>query len=603
MLPVVPSPLRRPSSGGSVVAKNVQRRLAAILAADVVGYSRLMGEDETGTLDAVRAHREELIEPKIAEHEGRVVKLMGDGLLAEFPSAVEAVQCAVGIQHTMVDRNADVPEDKRITYRIGINIGDIVVEDEDIYGDGVNVAARLEGLAEPGGICISGNVHDQLAGQTDMAFEDTGQQTLKNIVKPIGVWRWVLDATRQVGPDLAPPDKPSIAVLPFTNMSGDPEQEFFADGMAEDIITALSKYHWFFVIARNSTFTYKGRPVKVQQVARELGVRYVLEGSIQRAGHRIRVTAQLIDASTGNHIWAERHDRELGDIFVLQDEITETIATAIEPELGAVERERARRKPPDNLDAWTLYQRGLWHLYGEPTRDGLGEARRLFGTACDLDSGFAAAYADLAWAHTVEITLGLTVDPEASLENATRAAERAVALDDRDPAARFALGRVHMLRHAYTRAIAEMEAALDLNASFDRAYYGLGMALMYGGRPEESIPQFERAMRLSPRSPRSWTYRQMLGQAYFNLARYEEAMAWLEKAIHIPGAPYMPFAHAAAALGHLGRLDEARDMLTEVKNRKPDFSADTVRNTVGRYGRYSCVDQVIDGLRKAGLTV
>ena len=589
--------------------EGVQRRLAAILAADVVGYSRLMGVDEEGTLAAVKSHIDEVLAPEIAAHRGRIFKTMGDAVFAEFASVVDAVKCAVAIQRGMAKRNADEPEDRRIVFRIGVNLGDVIIEGDDVYGDGVNVAARLQELAAPGGIALSATAHEHAAGKVEIGFEDGGEHELKNIANPVRVYHWSDDdAGRQpyvAGTEhaLPLPDKPSIAVLPFTNISGEPEQEIFADGMAEDIITALSKYHWFFVIARNSTFTYKGTPVNVQQVARELGVRYVLEGSIQCAGDHIRVNVQLIDASTGNHIWAERYDRKLGDIFALQDEITETIATAIEPELGAVERERARRKPPDNLDAWTLYQRGLWHFYGEPTRDALAEARRLFEHACDLDPGFAVAYADLAWAHTVEITLGLTVDSEASLDNATRAAERAVALDDRDPAARFALGRVHMLKHAFTRAIAEMEAALELNVNFDRVYYGLGMALMYGGRPEESIPHFQRAMRLSPRSPRAWTYRQMLGQAYFNLGRYEEAMAWFEKAIYIPRASYMPFAHAASALGHLGRLNEARDMLSEVRKRKPDFSADTVRYTVGRYGRYSCVDQVIDGLRKAGLAV
>ncbi|MEE8187832.1 MAG: adenylate/guanylate cyclase domain-containing protein [Kiloniellales bacterium] len=579
----------------------MERRLAAILAADVVGYSRLMEVDEASTLDALRAQREELIEPKVAEHKGRIVKLMGDGLLAEFPSAVEAVHCAVEIQHTMGRRNADVPEDKRIIYRIGINIGDIVVEDNDIYGDGVNVAARLEGLAAPGGICISANVHDQLGGKTDVAFEDAGEQTVKNITKPVGVWRWVADVIGQAGPGLALPGKPSIAVVPFVNMSGDPEQEFFADGMAEDIITGLSRYRWFFVIARNSSFTYKGRAVDVKQVSRELGVRYVVEGSVRKVGNRVRLTAQLIDAATGHHIWAERYDRDLDDIFALQDEITENIVAAIEPELGAVERKRARRKPPNNLDAWDSYQRGLWHLLGDPTRDAMAEARRLFQRACKLDPEFAAAYADLAWAHTIDITLGLTDDPEASLEKAARAAEKAVALDARDPGARFALGRVHILKHAYERAIAEMEAALALNASFERGYFGLGHALLYSGRPMESIPHFERAIRLSPRSPRSWASPQMLACAYFNLGRYEEAATWSEKAIRQPNAPFMPFAHAAAALGHLGRIDEARAMLAEARKRKADFSADTIRNTVGLYGRYSGADRIIEGLRKAGL--
>jgi adenylate cyclase len=565
-----------------------------------------MGEDEVGTLTALKAHRRELIEPKAAQYHGRTIKLMGDGALMEFGSVVDAVNFAVDVQQTMAERNAGEPADRRITYRIGINIGDIIVEGEDIYGDGVNIAARLEGLAEPGGICVARNVFNQVKSKVDLTFEDLGEQEVKNIAEPIRVYRVVSDAlatqtVRSSSTVLPLPDKPSIAVLPFENMSGDREQEFFADGMAEEIITALSHYRWFFVIARNSSFTYKGRAVDVKQVARELGVRYVLEGSVRKAGNRVRVTAQLIDAPTGNHIWAERYDRELDDIFALQDEITETIVAAVEPELGVVERERARRKPPDNLDAWAAYQLGLWHLLGDPTRDAMAEARQLFQRACELDPKFAAAYADLAWTHTIDITLGLTDDPEASLEWAARAAEKAVALDARDPAARFALGRVHMLRHAFTRAIAEMEAALALNASFDRAYFGLGHALLYGGRPEESIPQFEKAIRLSPRNPRSWTSPQMLACANFNLGRYEEAATWSEKAIQHPNAPFMPFAHAAAALGHLGRIDEAHNMLSEVRKRKPDFSADTIRNTVGRYGRYSEVDRIIDGLRKAGL--
>jgi len=580
------------------------RRLAAILVADVVGYSRLMGTDEAGTLERLKAHRSDLMDPTVAEHHGRTVKLMGDGALVEFASVVDAVSCAVAIQTAMAECNTGVPGDRRIVMRIGVHLGDVIVDGEDIYGDGVNVASRLEGLAEPGGICLSQQVYDQIEAKLDISCQYLGEQQVKNIVRPVRVYRVNIGEAKAAPPPgiaLPLPDKPSIAVLPFTNMSGEPEQELFADGIAEDLIRALSKYRWFFVIARSSTFTYKGRSVKVQKLADELGVRYVLEGSIQRAGVRIRINAQLIDATTGNHIWAERYDRELADFFALQDEITETIATEIEPQLGAVERERARRRPPGNLDAWALYQRGLWHFYGEPGPDDFAEAKRLFEAACNLDPAFASSYADIAWVHTVEITLGLTADADASLKNAISAAEKAASLDDRDPAARFALGRVHMLNHAYAGAIAEMEAALNLNQSFDRAYYGLGMALMYSGKPKESIPQFERAMRLNPRGPRAWTYRQMLGQAYFIMTRYEEALAWLEKAIHIPGAPYMPFAHATATLGQLGRIDEARDMLLEVKKRKPDFSADTIRNTVGRYGRHSCVDQVVDGLRKAGL--
>ena len=431
---------------------------------------------------------------------------------------------------------------------------------------------------------------------------------VKNIPDPVRVYRIDLSLrdTDSVsrGPDAASPplpDKPSIAVLPFQNMSGDPEQEFFADGMAEEIITALSHYRWFFVIARNSSFTYKGRAVDVTQVAKELGVRYVLEGSVRKAGNRVRVTAQLIDATTGNHIWAERYDRELDDIFALQDEITETIVTSIEPQLGAVERERARRKPPENLGAWDLFQRGLWHLFDDVKRDALIEAKRLFQSACERDPGFAVAHAELAYTHVADIIRGLTDDPEASLDQAADAAERAVALDPRDPAARLALGRVLIFRHSHERAIAEMEAALALNAGFDRGHYGLGMALLYGGRPEESISQFETGIRLSPRSPVLWAYWMMLGLAYINLEKYEDAIASFEKAIQQPNAAFMVFVHAASTLAHLGRIDEARALLAEAKARKPGFSIDTVKSAAGQFGPHSGVARIIDGLRKAGM--
>ena len=588
--------------------EGVERRLTTILVADVVGYSRLMAADEAGTLTSLKAIRRELFEPKTTAHHGRVVKLIGDGTLMEFGSVVDAVNFAIDVQRAIAERNADVPEYQRITYRIGINIGDIIVEGDDIYGDGVNIASRLEGLAEPGGICVARNVYNQVKGKGNTAFEDLGEKEVKNIAEPVQCYRVSLFLpetsalkTDKTAPTLALPDKPSIAVLPFENMSGDPEQEFFADGMAEEIITALSRYRWFFVIARNSTFTYKGRAVDVTQVARELGVRYVLEGSVRKAGNRVRVTAQLIDATTGNHIWAERYDRELDDIFALQDEITETIVAAIEPELGTVERERARRRPPENLDAWSSYQRGLWHLFDAVKRDSLAEAKRLFQRACELDPGFAAAYAELAYTHVAEIMRGLTVDPDASLDEAADAAERAVALDARDPAARVALGRVLIFRHEYERAIGEMEAALGLNASYDRAFYCLGLAFLFGGKAEESISQFEMGIRLSPRSPMLWAYWMMLGLAHINLQKYEEAAASFDKAIQQPNAAFMPFTYAAATLGQLGRVDEARSMFAEAKRRNPEVSIDTVGRMVGQLGQKSSVDWIIDGLRLARL--
>lgn len=588
------------------MAENVERRLTAILYADVAGYSRLTGEDEVGTHRQLSASLD-LIATRVKEAGGRVVHYAGDAVLADFGSVVAAVDSAVAIQRALTEQITDVPDDKRLRFRIGVNLGEVIVDRDEIYGDGVNVAARLESLAEPGGICVSGAVFEQIKGKLDVGFRDMGPQTVKNISEPVRAYSVTLEpSAAHLAPggeiNLALPDKPSIAVLPFVNMSGDPEQEFFADGMAEDIITALSRYRWFFVIARNSSFTYKGRAVDVTQVAKELGVRYVLEGSVRKATNRIRVTAQLIDAPTGRHIWAERYDRQLDDIFTLQDEITDTIVNSIEPELGAVERERARRKPPSNLDAWDSYQRGLSHLFEDDKRDALDEAKQFFERACELDPGFAVAHAELAYTHVAYIVRGLTDDPKATLDRAADAAEKAVALDARDPAAHVALGRVYMFRHAHERAILEMETALALNPNFDRAYYGLGTALLYSGRPEESIPQLEKGIRLHPRRPVLWGgYLMMLGLAYINLEKYEEAAASLEKAIRQPIATFMVFVLAAATLAHLGRIDEARAMLAEVRKRKPDFSADTVRNTVGRYGPHSGVDRIIDGLRKAGL--
>jgi adenylate cyclase len=354
------------------------RRLAAILAADVAGYSRLIGADEDGTLDRLRSVRAEVIDPKIAAHHGRLVKTMGDGLLVEFASVVDALRCATEVQQEMTGLNSDIADAERIEYRIGIHQGDVVVEDEDIFGDGVNVAARLEGLSDPGGICISARVQEDAAGKLDLSFEDLGEQALKNIARPIRAYRVRTGSgpSATVQAALPLPDKPSIAVLPFQNMSGDPEQEYFADGMVEEIITALSKIRWFFVIARNSSFTYKGRAVDMKQVARELGVRYVLEGSVRKGGNRLRITAQLVEAETGNHLWAERYDRDVSDIFAVQDEITERVVAAIEPELYAAENIRSQRKLPESLDAWECVIRALSAI-GQGTHEATVDAEAL----------------------------------------------------------------------------------------------------------------------------------------------------------------------------------------------------------------------------------
>jgi adenylate cyclase len=408
----------------------LERRLAAILAADVVGYTRLMGADEAGTLRRLTELRQEILELLINEHHGRVVKLMGDGLLVEFASVVDALACAVAWQNRVSEQEVATEEDKRLQFRIGINLGDVIVEGEDIHGDGVNVASRLEGLAEPGGIYLSDDAYRQVRGKVEAEFEDLGELALKNVAEPVRVYRvaTAVSGTASAKPASRPlslPEKPSIAVLPFTNMSGDPEQEFFADGISEDLITALSKIRWFFVIARNSTFTYKGQAVEVTQVARELGVRYVIEGSVRKAGNRVRITAQVVEAASGNHLWAERYDRDLKDIFALQDEMAQTIVGAVEPELSAAEREHAARKPPESLDAWETYQRGLWHLWSF-TRDDNAETQRVLRRAQELDPSFATAYAFESYSHYLDAMLGFSEAPDESLAAALTAAKRAL---------------------------------------------------------------------------------------------------------------------------------------------------------------------------------
>ena len=421
----------------------VERRLAAILAVDVAGYSRLMGEDEEGTLAALRAVRRELGDPKVAEHRGRIVKTTGDGLLVEFASVVDAVRCAVEMQREMIARNTAIPAERRIEFRMGINVGDIIIEDGDIFGDGVNIAARLEALAEPGGICLSAAAHEQVRDRLDLTFDDLGEQQVKNITRPVRTYAVDLGVPfRAALPAAAPlplPDKPSIAVLPFQNMSGDPEQEYFADGIVEDIITALSRIRWLFVIARNSTFTYKGQHVDVKRVGREMGVRYVLEGSVRRGGNRVRITAQLIDAGSGAHVWADRYDRDLNDIFAVQDEITASVAAAIEPALAEAEQQRVLRKPPERLDAWEACQRGFWHFHryaAEENRLALDFFRQAIG----LDPNFAPARYGYALALQWDI-LHFSSRPFLEVQGAAREeAMRAVSLDDKDAMPHAVLG-------------------------------------------------------------------------------------------------------------------------------------------------------------------
>ena len=585
----------------------MERRLAAILAADVVGYTRLMGADEAGTLQHLTELRQQVLEPLIAEHHGRVVKLMGDGLLVEFASVVDALTCAVAWQNAVVEQETAADEDKRLKFRIGINLGDVIVEGDDIHGDGVNVAARLEGLAEPGGIDLSDDAYRQVRGKVEAQFEDMGECDLKNVAEPIRVYRVRTAASgtvaaRPASEPLPLPDKPSIAVLPFDNMSGDHEQEYFADGITEDLVTALSKIRWFFVIARNSTFTYKGQAVEVTQVARELGVRYVIEGSVRRAGNRVRITAQLIDATTGRHVWAERYDRLIEDIFELQDEMAQTIVGAVEPELSAAERENAVRKPPESLDAWETYQRGLWHLWNFNKDDNV-EAQRFLRQAQDLDPGFATAYAFESYSHYLHVMLGFAEAPAEGLAAALAAAKKALALDDKDPVAYFAAGRVYMMRGQHDASVAELERAVALNPSFALAHHGLGCALMLSGRLEEATEELDRAIRLSPRDPVLWGTMSFRSLTCTMLHQYEAATEWGRRAMHEPRSAdggYWSCAVLASALGNLGQTAEAREVLDEALRRKPDLSLAYLKQTFPTK-QPGGLEPYLDGLRKAGL--
>jgi adenylate cyclase len=585
----------------------LERRLAAILAADAVGYTSLMGADEAGTLRRFTELRQGLLEPLIAEHHGRVVKLIGDGLLVEFASVVDALTCALAWQAGVAEHEAATDEDKGFKFRIAINLGDVIVEGEDIHGDGVNIAARLEGLAEPGGICLSDDAYRQVRGKVEAEFEDLGERKLKNVAEPVRVHRVKTEVpgTAAAKPPCEPlplPDKPSIAVLPFDNMSGDPEQEFFADGITEDLVTALSKIRWFFVIARNSTFTYKGQAVEVTQVARELGVRYVIEGSVRRAGSRVRITAQLIDATTGRHVWAERYDRLIEDIFELQDEMAQTIVGAVEPELSAAERESAARKPPESLDSWETYQRGLWHLWNF-NKDDNAEAQRLLQKAQDLDPGFATAYAFESYSHYLHVMLGFAEAPAESLAAALTAAKKALALDDKDPVAYFALGRVYMLRGQHDDSVAALERAVASNPSFGLAHHGLGAALMLSGRLEEAAEALDTAIRLSPRDPVLWGTMSFRSLTCTMLHQHEAAAEWGRRAMHEPRSAdggYWSCAVLASALGNIGQTAEAREVLDEALRRKPDLSLAYLEKTFPTK-QPDGLEPYLEGLRKAGL--
>jgi len=582
-----------------MVDARVERRLAAILAADVAGYSRLMGVDEEGTLAALKAHRRELIDPKIAEHRGRIVKTSGDGALVEFASAVDAVRCAMDIQRAMAERNAAIPEDRRIEFRIGINVGDIIIDEGDIYGDGVNIAARVESLASPGSICLSDNGYQQIKGKLALDVSNMGEQQLKNIPQPVRIYSIRLNGTT-APPVLALPDRASIAVLPFQNMSGDPEQEYFADGVVEDIITALSRMRWLFVIARNSSFIYKDRPVDVKQVGRELGVRYVLEGSVRKSANRVRISGQLIDTRTGAHLWADRFDGALEDIFDLQDRVTASVVSAVAPKLERVEIERAKRKPTESLDAYDYYLRGVGSA-NPYTREGDNEALRLFYRAIELDPDFAVAYGWAAWIFVSRKSNGWMTDRALEIAEATRLARRAVELGDDDAAALcwggFALAYV---AYELNDGIAYLDRALLLNPNLAAAWYVSAWLRVYFGEPEDAIDRLARAIRLSPLDPLIFRMHAGIAYAHFFAGRYDEASSWAEKAVRARPTWLTAVRGAAASHALAGRLDEARKHMARMRELDPALCISNLKDLLP-LRRMEDFTKWAEALRKAGL--
>jgi adenylate cyclase len=629
-----------------MTTQEVKRKLAAILSADAKGYSRLLGEDELGTIQALNAHKE-VMANLIHQHRGRVVDAPGDNLLAEFGSVVDAVECAVGIQKESRIRNAELPENRRMEFRIGVNLGDVVEEKDKLFGDGVNIAARLEGLAEAGGVCISGTAFDQVRNKLNLGYEFRGEQTVKNIAEPVRVykvltepeaagkvigerkarraqWHWAVigfvvaiiivlaaaviwkhypSSTPKLGVAskekmvLPLPDKPSIAVLPFTNVSKDPKQEFLSDGITEDIITALSQIPTLFVIASQSTFTYKGKPVKIQQVGEDLGVRYVLEGSVQRSGDTLRVTAQLIDATTGHHLWSERYDQEMKGIFALQDDITMKVISALQVKLMEGEHARLLSKGTKNLQAYLKFLQAR-EIFFSVTKEGNVQARRLLEETIALDPQFAPAYVVLGWITYIDVAVGLSKSPSESYKQAFELAKKAVAMDDSFTGGHTLLGFLYVVMgRQYDKGIAECERAIALAPNSAAAHIWMGQVLMFAGRHEEAVRHSEQALRLDPISP--GFYYRILGLAYFFAWRYEEAIAAHKKSLN--RAPNDILTHIAltTAYSWAGRLDEARAQAAEVLRINPNYSVE--ERKLGPYKNQADLEHYVEGLRKAGL--
>ena len=598
--------------GGDVPRE--QRRLAAIVSADVAGYSRLMGRDESGTLARLREHRKQRFEPIVDRFGGRIVKLTGDGALVEFASAVDALGSAITFQQAVADANHGQPPDTAIIFRIGLHLGDVIVEEDDLYGDGVNVAARLEAEAEPGGIVISGAVKELVSGRLKAGFGDMGERVLKNIERTVPAYSvaWTAadwpntEAEPRAPPEpvspsrpLPLPDKPSIAVLPFQNMSGDPEQEYFADGVAEDIITALSKFRWFFVSARNSTFAYKGKAVDIKRVGEELGVRYVLEGSVRKAGARVRVTAQLIEAAGGNHIWAERYDRDLVDIFELQDDIERAIVTAVEPELSSAEFERVSRKVPSSLAAWDLLQQAMWHM-NQRTIDDLLVAAPLFEKAATMDPSLARAYSGHARLLVNQVGYGWSEQPAAELQEAKTLAREAIRRDDRDPFNHDTMGRVHAFLLESEDAIRAHRIALTINPNVGYSHWALAEALWTAGRSGEALSHVEEAIRLSPRDPATFLFLCLRGSCLEGVGRLEDAEVSLREGLRLKPNVTVSCCWIVDFYVRHERLEEARTIIAAAVEQNPDFDCSFVRKSLNPLTLLRG-DDLIANLKRAGL--
>ncbi len=589
-----------------MASDQVKRKLAAILAADIAGYSRLMGADEAGTLARLKEHRRELIDPKNKQYRGRVVKTTGDGILIEFPSVVDALGCAIDVQQGMRERDAGVPPERRIEFRIGINLGDVIIDGRDLYGDGVNIAARLEGLAEPGGICISQTVLNHARGKIVFDVEDLGEQALKNIAQPIHVYRLLVASSREstmsrsLEPALVLPDKPSIAVLPFQNMSGDPEQEYFADGIVEEIITALSHFRQLFVIARNSSFTYKGRAVDVKQVGRELGIRYVLEGSVRKAANRVRITAQLIDTSTGSHLWANRFDESLENVFDLQDQVTASVVGAISPKLEQAEIDRAKRKPTDSLGAYDYYLHGIENAYHD-TRETVAEALLQFSKAIELDPNFADAYAMAAFCYVLRKQSRWMSDEASEIAEAARLARKALQLGSDNAVVLARAG------HALAYVVGEINAgklfvdrALALNPNMASAWLSRGWLSVWIGEPDMAIKHFAQFKRLSPLDRFMSLAQSGNAFAYFFGGNYEDALSQAEQTLQENPHLHPALRVAAASSALAGRDAEAEGLIARLRQIDPALRVSNLIK-VTPLRRAEDITRYTEAMRKAGL--